>query len=763
MKSTSLKLLPALTIILLILSCEKEPIQVKPASMINGIASPVYLPKTGGKIVLADYFVDDYVVDSVSHNTDYEARIAIDKKTLKLIPAEKMGWVSNLQIWTRGIKNDIPVFKSDAETVTFGLKDPQQKYESVMVKGQFNGWTPERSVMNYKNGIWQYTTELNPGTHPYIFVVDGKEIKDPDNPDKLDNGSGSYNSVYYIGSNVSAPRLTTYKNSGTSFTVKYDKPLEGLYVYLNNQLLENEKVIKSDSLITVTIPQNIKKGRSHIKVYAYDANGKSNDLLIPLQDGKVISDPGLLNRSDFHTQIMYFLMIDRFKDGDISNTRKVPNDTILPIANYFGGDLRGVIDKIEDQYFENLGINTIWLSPITQNPEGAYGLWKEPYTRFSGYHGYWPISNTLIDDRFGNEATLEELIEKAHEKGMNVLLDYVANHVHEEHPLYKAHPEWATSLYLPDGTLNTERWEDHRLTTWFDTFLPTLNLEKPEVYEKMTDSAAYWVTNYELDGFRHDATKHIPEVFWRRLTQKVRQRTKRPVYQIGETYGSYDLIRSYINTGMLDAQFDFNLYDTSINTFAKDSSSFKPLANALKQGLSYYGSNHLMGNITGNQDRARFISYASGDVKFDEDAKAAGWTRDIIISDSTAYKKLEMLHAFNLTIPGVPCIYYGDEYGVPGGNDPDNRRMMKFTGLSDKEAALKTKVAVMVKMRRNNMALLYGSTEIVKATDDILIIKRKYFDSEVVVVFNESNQTFDFEFNGKNYSTLPDDYSILTN
>jgi cyclomaltodextrinase len=329
---------------------------------------------------------------------------------------------------------------------------------------------------------------------------------------------------------------------------------------------------------------------------------------------------------------------------------------------------------------KNLGINTIWLSPITQNPEGAYGLWKEPYTRFSGYHGYWPISNTLIDDRFGNEATLEELIEKAHEKGMNVLLDYVANHVHEEHPLYKAHPEWATSLYLPDGTLNTERWEDHRLTTWFDTFLPTLNLEKPEVYEKMTDSAAYWVTNYELDGFRHDATKHIPEVFWRRLTQKVRQRTKRPVYQIGETYGSYDLIRSYINTGMLDAQFDFNLYDTSINTFAKDSSSFKPLANALKQGLSYYGSNHLMGNITGNQDRARFISYASGDVKFDEDAKAAGWTRDIIISDSTAYKKLEMLHAFNLTIPGVPCIYYGDEYGVPGGNDPDNRRMMKFTG-----------------------------------------------------------------------------------
>lgn len=163
------------------------------------------------------------------------------------------------------------------------------------------------------------------------------------------------------------------------------------------------------------------------------------------------------------------------------------------------------------------------MSPITQNPEGAYGFWKDPKTKFSGYHGYWPVSSSKVDYRYGTSQELKDLIEEAHKRNINVILDYVANHVHEEHPLYKQHQEWATELYLPDGSLNTERWDDHRLTTWFDTFLPTLNLENPEVYEPMTDSALFWIKEYNLDGFRHDATKHIPEIFWRTLTYKLKK------------------------------------------------------------------------------------------------------------------------------------------------------------------------------------------------------------------------------------------------
>ena len=111
-------------------------------------------------------------------------------------------------------------------------------------------------------------------------------------------------------------------------------------------------------------------------------------------------------------------------------------------------------------------------------------------------------------------------MDAVHENEQNILIDYVANHVHQEHPIYIAHPDWVTNLYLEDSTLNTQLWDEQRLTTWFDTFMPTLDLEKPEVYKVMTDSAAWWIEHTDIDGFRHDATKHIPEVFWRTLTRR---------------------------------------------------------------------------------------------------------------------------------------------------------------------------------------------------------------------------------------------------
>ena len=745
---------------LIVTSCQPQKKVQKP-SLIRTIATPVYLSLERDTLWLSDYFPDTGLIDSVQDAHGFRTEALENHEKVVIWPEKQMPFISNLRIWTKGAVNDIPVYKSNEEKVSFILKDPQKKYTSVKIKASFNGWVPERSVMVFNEGKWEYSARLSPGAHPYLFVADGEEMPDPTNPEKLDNGAGKMNSVVYIGNETTLPFLTTGQIKNGSFTLKSDQVLDSLFIYLNNQLLDSKFINKEKNNITVTLPEDTPEGRTLIKIYGYNENGRANDLLIPLQNGEVVNSPEELTRKDFHTQIMYFLMVDRFFDGEPSNTRKVKHDSILPKANYFGGDLQGVVKKIEEGYFQELGVNTIWLSPITQNPEGAFGLWKEPYTRFSGYHGYWPVSNTLIDDRFGNEAVLEELIDQAHSQEMNVILDYVANHVHEEHPLYKKHPDWATNLYLPDGTLNTERWDDHRLTTWFDTFLPTLNLEKPEVYETMTDSAVFWVTRYKLDGFRHDATKHIPEVFWRTLTRKVRNQVNRPIYQIGETYGSYELIRSYVSTGMLDAQFDFNLYDASVYTFVSNEHAFEPLANALKQSLTYYGTNHVMGNITGNQDRARFISYASGDVKFTEDAKRAGWTRDIGVSDTTAYKKLEMLHAFNFSIPGIPCIYYGDEYGSPGGNDPDNRRMMKFAGLSSEEKRLRSKVSELAALRRNSMALLYGTTTVPVANDTLLIIERKYFGHEAVAIFNKGDRPETFQFFDQSVTVMPGDYKMI--
>jgi len=138
-------------------------------------------------------------------------------------------------------------------------------------------------------------------------------------------------------------------------------------------------------------------------------------------------------------------------------------------------------------------------------------------------------------------------------------------------------------------------------------------------------------------------------------------------------------------------------------------------------------------------------------LEFDEDAKLAGWTRDIEISDSAAYDKLASLIAFITTIPGVPVIYYADEYGVPGGNDPDNRRMMKFTGLDKRELALRNTVSKLFKTRKLYPVLIYGETRFLLTKHAQWAYVRSWFGQHAVVVFNKSNQAAEINI------VLPDD------
>jgi len=383
-------------------------------------------------------------------------------------------------------------------------------------------------------------------------------------------------------------------------------------------------------------------------------------------------------------------------------------------------------------------------------------LWNQggPVSTFSGYHGYWPVSTIKPDYRFATKGQVHAFLNDAHAHDKNVLLDYVANHVHEEHPLYQNHPEWATPKYTDDGRLNTQLWDEKRLTTWFDTFLPTLELRNDTVADWMTDSALVWIQEYPFDGFRHDATKHIPMNFTRLLTKKIRQASSKHVYQIGETYGSDELIASYVGSGKVDAQFNFNLYDAAFEAFTQKGVSFDRLRKSLVSSLKYYGHHHLMGNISGNQDKPRFASVASGDVRIDEDSKKAGWTREIPEADERGFRKLACMHAFNMAVPGIPIIYYGDEIGMHGGNDPDNRKMMRFEEYSPQERALWERVAELTHLRRSSMALNYGATDIFQPREDLLVIERTFLGDTVRFYFNNSNED---RYLGKWDITVPAD------
>jgi len=606
-------------------------------SNIIGLAIPVSLNAARTEILLSDFYLKTDEIEDVNIIGVPDSLYRLDGDILLLQSFRGMPAILSLEVSSSGITEAIPLLRSEKQKVEMSFDPGGEKYENVTVRGEFNGWTAGRPDFVLNDGIWSATLMLSPGTYQYLLVLDGTEGLDPANPDQIDNNMGGFNSLLSVGLEIAdkLPVIFTKECEDNDIEIGFEGEVEGLTAFWQNVRLP-EAYIEPEGAgqYEIDIPDVAKNlQRSFVRVWAWNAFGVSNQLLIPLEFGKVLTDPSKVTRFDMHSMILYNAFVDRFVDADPSNNRPLNIPEVLPQADYHGGDIKGVIQKISDGYFQDLGVNTIWLSPLVKNPEGAFGYWPDPESKFSGYHGYWPISFSLIDDRYGTEEDLFELVKLAHENEMNVLLDFVANHVHEEHPVYQANKDWATELYLPDGSLNTERWDEYRLTTWFDVFLPTLDLSKPEVYEMLSDSAVYWIRKYKLDGFRHDATKHIPEVFWRTLTRKLKEEVTavsgRQLYQIGETYGGPDLISSYVGTGMLDAQFDFNVYDDALAVLIRQDEPFSRLDASLKESLQYYGTHNLMGYISGNQDRGRFTSYAGGDLLFEEDAKVAGWTREI--------------------------------------------------------------------------------------------------------------------------------------
>jgi len=716
------------------------------AQTTTGLATAIKLEPDGDtEVILADYFLNPFDIKKISASDEFTLHYKKGAATLKITYNPKdVSFLSCLKVKHKKRDFDILMKKwsSVIHTIVFDAKGVD--YKDVLVAGSFNGWSTSKNPMQLKDGVWTVDLVLAPGSYQYKLVLDGNWVLDPANSTKMSNNLGDYNSCFDIekGGQKQLPFIETDGVNGIDVSLKVKGEITKYYVLWQNQLVEAKY---DDGQIDFEIPEEADWfERTHIRVFAYNQFGLSNDVLIPLQRRSVITVSDKLKRSDWHSMLMYFVLVDRFNNGNIKNDERVEHPELADRANYQGGDLAGVDQKLLSGYFKDLGFNTLWLSPISQNPKIAYKEWPEPKRYFSGYHGYWPISSSKIDYRFGTDREMHSLVHNAHASGINVLLDFVTNHVHEDHPMYKNKPSIATNLYLPDSSLNIRIWDDQRLTTWFDTFLPSLDFENESVRKAQVDSAYYWLDKFDLDGYRHDATKHIPISFWRNLSYKInRERVAaegKPTFQIGETYGSHSLINSYIASGVLDCQFDFNLFFDARDVFLSSNGSFTRLKDLVETSLDIYGHHHLMGNISGNHDMPRFMSYASGAITFDEDPKEAGWQRNIEVVDEIGYKKQAAFLAFIMTIPGVPVLYYGDEIGMVGANDPDCRRMMLFDGLNEQQVFLKERVSQLAELRKSNMALMYGSWQCLFADKDVIVFKREYFGEKVTVALNKSTQ-----------------------
>ena len=584
----------------------------------------------------------------------------------------------------------------------------------------------ERIALNNTSGDWS-EFELTTEAEVLVSTIDVWH-------------EGNALSVVVLGGNrdTKGSYMTTIAVEDGRIIVEATQPVKEAIALWQNKTIKGVEV--EGSTIRVALPKEAKAfDRSVVRIFAASEAGRFNDILLPLERGEVVTDAKDIRRQDAQSQILYSLMIDRFNNGNTANDWKINSPEVLDKVDYQGGDLAGITAKIEDGFFTDLGISTIWISPITQNPYDAWGQNVNPDTKFSGYHGYWPIYSTVVDKRFGTEEELRQMLSTAHDTEMNVILDYVANHLHINSPVLQEHPDWTTDLILPDGRENIALWDEQRLTTWFDKHIPTLDLEREEVCEPMTDSALHWVRNFEFDGFRHDACKHIPLNYWRMLCHKMKsEMPDRPLWQIGETYGSVELIGSYVKTGMIDSQFDFNLYHTSRDVIVDTNRSMRDIAYVVEESEAAYGSHHTMGNITGNHDKPRFISIAGGDMPlWGIDDKAEGWKREVVVGDmEKGHAGLQLMKAIIATVPGVPCIYQGDEFGVPGANDPDNRDMMAFEGYNDYQLKEYAQTKALMQHRRGSMPLMYGDYRTLYVDDTAWVFLRHYMGDWEVVAMN---------------------------
>ncbi len=436
---------------------------------------------------------------------------------------------------------------------------------------------------------------------------------------------------------------------------------------------------------------------------------------------------------------IYLIMPDRFADGDPSNDQPPHStgtyDRNNPMA-YHGGDLRGIREHLS--YLHDLGVTTLWLTPVWKNTD-------------SDYHGYHVVDFYALDDHMGSMRDYQELVSDAHKLGMKVLIDFVGNHTGPHHP-------WATDAPTPTwfhgspehhlepaysfaGIVDPHaslRQSRHTLEGWFVNKLPDLNPDDPLLGEYLAQNAIWWTEIAQLDGFRIDTFPYSSRQFWSGWHNRVRQ-VYPQIDSIGEVADPDPTITSFfeggrkefdgIDTG-LSTVFDFPM-ESALRDVIINGAPMQKIIDILQRDDLYPHPETLV-TFFGNHDHTRFLSEKGSDVA-----------------------KLKAAFSLLLTMRGIPQIYSGDEIGMPGGADPDNRRDFPggfpgdahnaFTaaGRTPEQQDVFNHVQSLLALRLTHPALRTGKQWHIGWDDTYYAFVRELPEEKVLVVYNNASTSRD--------------------
>ena len=446
------------------------------------------------------------------------------------------------------------------------------------------------------------------------------------------------------------------------------------------------------------------------------------------------------NQEITSNDIIYLIMTDRFADGDSGNNKDVDREN--PRA-WHGGDIRGVTSKLD--YLKDLGITAIWLTPWYDNPDEP-NMCDQPWCPYTNYHGYHAIDYYAVENHFGTMADLQTLVREARKRGIKVIQDQVANHVGVQHAWVKRPPlaNWFSpfkqntfndSLLFSPNSSTADR--DVLLSGWFNEFLPDLNQNEPEVSRYLIQNALWWIGMTGIDGIRQDTIQYMPRTFIRDWSTAILAEYPN-FYMVGEVMEMDSAHLAFFQGGKtgwdgidtkLPSVFDFNLWEASRDVFT----GTKP-ASALRDVLKYdglYSNVNRVTTLTGNHDLDRFMSTPGATLEG------------------------AMMHmAFMLSVRGIPQMYYGDELGMTGGHDLDNRkdfpeRAFGKVGRTVNEEQVFEWTRKWIAARKSSPALFRGRTTDLFYDSDAYVFERRLqlVDWTVisVVAFNASDKVKEIE------------------
>ena len=481
------------------------------------------------------------------------------------------------------------------------------------------------------------------------------------NSEKHNNADYSYFEYYKLNATVTAEVMNKSfnynENNVVKFKVEQDssdaKTLEVASASIDVSSLGGSNAMPIEpelQAVTISATTDTTLGIKTLPITVTDQYGNKFSTTVDVE----ITDRVKENKNDFDwdESVVYFMVTDRFFDGNESNNTASGADTYGDNPGlYHGGDFAGVTTKLD--YLQDLGVNTIWITPIVENVKGVAvtdeGSEDVPYN--AAYHGYWASDFTKLNPTLGTTEEFETMISEAHKRGMRIMVDIVVNHA-----------GYGTESTFAD-MLRDKSVSEGDIKSW-QSGLPDFATENADVRAKLVEWQTAWMKDYGVDYFRVDTVKHVDSTTWAALKNSTTE--VNPAFKmIGEYYGAgYASNGSTLGSGQMDADLDFDFNDQATSFVSGNISSVESFLSSRNTALN---NAYMTGQFLSSHDEDGFkASLMNG----------KGYTEDEATSAALVAATLQ------LTAKGIPVIYYGEEVGLSGLNNypyQTNRYDMDFS------------------------------------------------------------------------------------